>query len=210
MLFHKRTYQKNIRLKLSLLQLNSNITERENSLQFLGVILDEHLTWQKHIQLIENKVSKNVGVLYKTSKLINSKCLRSIYFPFMHPYINYVNIAWASTDKTKLKKLFGKQKQSARIIFNQNRFAHTRPLIKILNALNFYQMNLLQVLLFIHKIKTNSSPRIFLHQFQTINHKYPTRYYRNNFKEQKKETNYAKYCIHARGPVIWNSFLNET
>ena len=23
-------------------------------------------------------------------------------------------------------------------------------------------------------------------------------------------TNYAKYCIHARGPVIWNSFLNET
>ena len=61
-----------------------------------------------------------------------------------------------------------------------------------------------------HKIKTNSSPGIFLHQFQTINHKYATRYPRNNFKEPKRETNYAKYCTHARGPVIWNSFLNET
>ena len=107
MLFHKCIDQENIPLKLPLLQLNNNIIERENSLKFLGVILDEHLTWKKHIQVIENKVSKNVGVLYKASKLINSKCLRSIYFSFIHSYINYANIAWASTNKTNLKKLFG-------------------------------------------------------------------------------------------------------
>ena len=210
MLFHKCIDQENIPLNLPLLQLNSNIIERENSLKFLGVILDEHLTWKKHIQLIENKVSKNVGILYKASKLINSKCLRSIYFSFIHSYINFANIAWASTNKTNLKKLFGKQKQAAPIIFNQDRFTHARPLLKTLNALNVYQINLLQVLLFMHKIKTNSSPRIFLHQFQTINQKYATRYSRNNFKEPKRETNYAKYCIHARGLVIWNRFLNET
>ena len=56
MLFHKLTDQKNIPLKLPSLQLNGNIIERENSLKFLGAILDEHLTWKKHIQLIENKV----------------------------------------------------------------------------------------------------------------------------------------------------------
>ena len=190
MLFHKCTDQENIPLKLPLLQLTSNIIERENSLKFLGVILDEHLTWKKHIQLIENKVSKNVGVLHKPSTLINSKCLRSIYFSFIHSYINYANIAWASTNKTNLKKLFGKQKQAARIISNQDRFTHARPLLQTLNTLNVYQINLLQVLLFMHKIKTNSSPRIFLHQFQTINHKYAIRYSRNNFKEPKRETNY--------------------
>ena len=123
---------------------------------------------------------------------------------------HYANIAWASTNKTKLKKLFGKKKQAARIILNQDRFTHAHPLLKTLNALNVYQINLLQVLLFMHKIKTNSSPRIFLHQFQTINHKHTTRYSINNCKEPKRETNYAKSCIHARGPVIWNNFLNET
>ena len=117
MIFHKCTDQENIPLKLPLLQLNSNIIERENSLKFLGVVLDEHLTWKKHIQLIENKISKKVGVLYKTSELINSKCLRGVYFSFIHSYINYANIAWASTNKTNLKKLFGKQKQAARIKF---------------------------------------------------------------------------------------------
>ena len=60
------------------------------------------------------------------------------------------------------------------------------------------------------KIKTNSSPRIFLHQFQTINLKYATRYSRSKSKETKRETNYTKYCIHARDSVIWISFLNET
>ena len=57
------------------LQLHGNIIQRENSLKFLGVILDEHLTWKKHKKLIENNVSKSVDVLCKTNKLINSKSL---------------------------------------------------------------------------------------------------------------------------------------
>ena len=110
----------------------------------------------------------------------------------------------------KLKNLFGKQKQLARIIFNQDRIIHARLSLKTLNALNVYQINLLQVLLFMHKIKANSTPQISLDQFQTINHIYATRYTRNNFEEPNRETNYSKYCIHARVPVIWNSFFNET
>ena len=104
MLFHKLADQENIPLKLPSLQLNANITETKNSLKFLGLFLDEHLSWKKHIQLIENKISKNISVLCKTSKLINSKCLQSIYFFFIHSYINYANIAWPSTNKTKLKQ----------------------------------------------------------------------------------------------------------
>ena len=58
MLFHKLTDQDNIPLKLPSLQLNGNIIEREYSLKFLGVILHEHLTWEKHIQLIETRSQK--------------------------------------------------------------------------------------------------------------------------------------------------------
>ena len=29
-------------------------------------------------------------------------------------------------------------------------------------------------------------------------------------RERERESNYAKYCIHAHGPVIWNNFLNKT
>ena len=70
-------------------------------------------------------------------------------------FISYENIAWANTNKTKLEKLFGKQKQVGRIIFNQDRFTHARPLLKTLNGLNVYQINMLQLLFFMHKMKIN-------------------------------------------------------
>ena len=72
-------------------------------------------------------------------------------------------------------------------MFNQDRFTHARTLLNTLNALNVYQRILLQIRLFMHKIKTNLSHQIFLHQFQTMNHKYATQYSRNNFKEPKKD-----------------------
>ena len=112
--------------------------------------------------------------------------------------------------KLNWKNNLGRKKQTAQIIFNQDRLTHARPLLKALNAVNVYQINLLQVLLFMHKIKINSSPQIFLHQVATINHKYVVGYSRNSFKEPKRDTSYTEYCFYARGPVIWNSFLNET
>ena len=137
---------------------------------------------------------------------VNSKCFRTICFSFIHSYINYANIAWASTNKTKLKKLFVK-KNKPRVSYLIKTDLRIRPSFKTLNALNVYQINLLQALLFMHNIKKTSSHRIFLHQFETINHKYATWYFR--YKEPNKETNYTKYYIHARGPVIWNIFLNN-
>ena len=57
-LFHKPTDQENIPLKLPSLQLNRNITERENSLKLLCVILDEHSTWKKQCNLLKIRSEK--------------------------------------------------------------------------------------------------------------------------------------------------------
>ena len=79
-------------------------------------MIDEILTWKTHVELVENKISKSIRILFKASRSLNSKSLRSIYFALVHPYINYANIAWASTNKTYLNRILGKQKQVARIM----------------------------------------------------------------------------------------------
>ena len=83
-------------------------------------MLDENLTWKNHINEIENKASKGIGLLYKTNFLLNRKCLKDIYYAFIHSYLNYANICWASTNPSKLKKLHNKQKHAARIILNKD------------------------------------------------------------------------------------------
>ena len=205
--FHKLSQRDNIPLVLPTLTINNNIIKRENSTKFLGVLIDENLTWQSHIHYIENKISKNIGLLYKAKFLLNQKCLKSIYFSFIHSYINYANIAWASTTQTKLKKLFRCQKHVSRIIYNdEDRTTHARPLMKSLNALNVYQINILQNLLLTYKSKHNLAPAIFQEKFKSINHKYLTRYASQNFYLAKSSIKTSNFRISYRGPYLWNNF----
>ena len=74
MLFHKLTHQENIPLKLPSLQLNG--IERENSSKFPGIILDEHLTWENHIQLTEAATG---GVLPQACNFIKKEALAQLF-----------------------------------------------------------------------------------------------------------------------------------
>ena len=63
-LFCKANKTDNIPLKLPFLNINNVNINREDNMKFLGVILDESLTWKKHIQTIETKIYKNLEVSY--------------------------------------------------------------------------------------------------------------------------------------------------
>ena len=92
-LFHKAKSKGNLPLVLPDLFINNVKIKSENSLKFLGVMIDENLTWKTYVELGENKISRSIGILFKASRSLNSKSLRSIYFALVHPYINYANIA---------------------------------------------------------------------------------------------------------------------
>ena len=129
------------------------------------------------------------------------------YLLFHYTLLHYThaNIAWLALKRWNLKNYLGNK---IKLRVSYQRFTHVCPLPETLNALNVYQMSLFQVLLLMHKIRSNSFPRISLHQFQTTSHKYATQYSRNNFKEPTRETNYAKCCIDERDTIL-NSFFNE-
>ena len=66
-LFHKAKIKDNLFLVLPDFFINDVKIKRENSLKFLGVMTDENLSWKTHIKLVENRISKNVGILFKVS-----------------------------------------------------------------------------------------------------------------------------------------------
>ena len=113
-----------IPLRLPTITFNSIEIKHESSVKFLGVIIDENISWNKDIELAENKISQNIGILYRASYYPDKKSLKSKYFSFIHNYVNQCNIAWASTSRAKLDKVLKKQKHAARIIYNKDKFAH--------------------------------------------------------------------------------------
>ena len=206
--FHKSRQNSNIPLNLPMLKINQTEIMREKSLKFLGVMIDENLNWKSHIDLLVNKISKNIGVLYKASKILNIACLKNIYFALIHSYINYANIAWGSSYKTGLKDIFLKQKQAVRIIFNKDRLTHSRPLMKKLKVLNVYQLNLYHVSSFMYQVKKGTIPKIFNKNLSSVEHSYPTRFAINNFQLPRSSMT-SKFSIILCGPKIWNQFLTD-
>ena len=63
--FHKSSKKDNVPLRLPNLNINRFTIERECSIKFLGVWIDENLTWRDHIHTVENRIAKNIGLLYQ-------------------------------------------------------------------------------------------------------------------------------------------------
>ena len=159
-LFHKKSAKNEI-LGIPDLKIGSKNIEKTSSINFLGVMLDEHISWKDHIKTVENKFAKNIGLINCASYFLNEHSLKTIYFFYIHSYLNYANIAWVSTYVTKLKKINLLQKRAVRFVFNEDRLSHSRPLLRKIDALNVYQINLYQHLNFMHKFNNQETPRIF-------------------------------------------------
>ena len=82
---------------------------------------------------------------------------------------------------TKLKPLLYKQKQPVRIVFNEGRLSHSKPLFKVLNALNVYKINLYQHLNFMYRLGNRDIPAIFNDIVKKTEHKYPTKFSSLNY-----------------------------
>ena len=92
-------------------------------------MLDEHISWNNHINTLEYKLAKNIGLLNRASYFLNEHSLKTIYFSYIHSYLNYANIAWASTYVTKLKKINLLQKRAVRFVFNEDRLSQSNQFI---------------------------------------------------------------------------------
>ena len=160
-LFHPTSKKMVLREPLPFLIMDNIVIERENVTKFLGVLTDENLSWKQHINDVSTKISKSIGILYKSRGIVKQPLLKQLYFSFIHCHLNYANIAWASTYKSKLEGLYRRQKHAARIINFKDRFTHTQPLLHNMKSLNIFQINLFHIIFFIFKCKKKIAPPIF-------------------------------------------------
>ena len=61
MLFHKA--RKNISLNELFICIGDSVLSHVDACKFLGIVIDEHLTFKPHIQYVTNKLSKNIGII---------------------------------------------------------------------------------------------------------------------------------------------------
>ena len=90
---------------------NSNVNKQDTTYKYLGILLDENLLFDKHIDYICNKLSKALFCLRRAKSSLDSKSMLSIYYSLFHSHLLYcVNILGCSSN-TNIKRILLLQKK---------------------------------------------------------------------------------------------------
>ena len=105
-------------------KINDTSIERVREFCFLGLIINENLTWKTHIDKISNKVSKYTGILNKLKRFLPPYILRTLYCSLIQSQLNYCILTWGF-DSKRIEKT---QKKAIRVITCSHHNAHTEPI----------------------------------------------------------------------------------
>ena len=189
-----------------LLLLDDRLITQKKQIKFLGVLLDENLSWKPHINYVCKKVSKSIGVIYRARFNLSKSTKLSLYYTLIYPYLIYCNTIWSSTYVSNLKRLQILQKRIVRLLTSSSFLAHTAPLFKKLKILDINGINSFCTGIFMYSYHNKLLPPPFLNLFSTSNqfHNYNTRN-ADTYRSHACRTNIKQFTMLSRGPKLWNS-----
>ena len=111
MIFSRQQIVQNPTLKINNFQI-----KWVNEARFLGVIIDEKLTWSAHIRAIKSKMSRYVGIMYKIRSKVPVNIRLQIFHSFVQSHLNFCSLVWGFTNKSNIDMLFTMQKKAMRAV----------------------------------------------------------------------------------------------
>lgn len=169
MLFHHK--QRMIDGLVPDINIDGNIIERVPTFNFLGLNIDENLSFDAHVHKVSNKLSRSIGTLNKLKRFLPENTLILLYNSLILPHLQYAILCWGS----KTSRMFKLQKRAVRIISNSKYNSHTDPIFKRLRILKISDVYKLSLLKFYYKFKKETLPKYFHTMFSSHAHSYLTR-----------------------------------
>jgi len=101
--------------------------------KFLGLIIDETLSWNQHIDQIATKLCSACYALRNLKHILPQSTLRTIYYAYVHSISSYGIIFWGRS--SSVNKLFILQKKIVRIITNTGARESCREAFKTMEVM---------------------------------------------------------------------------
>ena len=203
MLFRSRPPDNELALKI-----NNVVLPRVAATKFLGIIIDDKLSWKPHIQSVKSKLSSVLSIMYKASKLINTTGMYTLYCSLFHPYLSYCNEIWGNTYTSNVKCLFTLQKKAIRLICNADRLAHTNAMFKDMSILKLSEFVKYKTAIVMFNIFHGTLPIQLQMRFTKYSSVYSTRQTKS-FVMVQVRTNLKAMCLSVHGVKLWNTLPDD-
>ena len=137
--------------------------------RFLGVIMDDKLSWNAHRTAVAKKISRNAGIFFRARHYFKVPTLKTLYHSFIQSHLIFCSTVWGTGSKNSLTKIFTAQKKAIRAItftklYTKNKttlrysYGHTKNLFNSLEILTVHNLILAQLLSQMHKIYLHRAP----------------------------------------------------
>ena len=87
----------------TLCYINGEHLKQKDFTKYLGVLIDCQLNWKHHIEHLNKKLAKWVGIICKLRHYMTKETLKNLYFSFTQFHLNYGIINWGSVVPTILE-----------------------------------------------------------------------------------------------------------
>ena len=207
------TSQKRHRLatdKLSL-YINKSMINNVARQNVLGVMIDNSLKFDFHVDNICKKMSKLMFLLSKVNSYLPYDAKILFYNSYVIPCLDYCMIVWGYASKMNLDKLFRYQKRIGRLILNDYA-CDSLELFDRLGWLTIYErrdlITLKQVYKCLYHQETPSSLKS-LFSLRTNTRQLPLRNTGLDLHIPKVDSEFRKKCLDFVGTTLWNNLPQE-
>ena len=179
--------------------------------KYLGVQIDENLTWKNKIKSVTEKASRANGFLKYAQHFLPETIVKTLYTSIVEPHFQYCCSDWGCCNSTDILQLQKLQNRAARIVTNSPFDASSKPLIQSLGWKTIEELIDRQVNLTVFKCLNSTAPK-YLCDIFTKNTVYATRSLRNTNTDLRlplKSSANGQKCFSFRGAKCWNGLPTE-
>ena len=136
--------------------------------KYLGILIDPHLNWSHHTDLLAPKLSRAIGMLSKIRHFVPIDILRNIYFGIFSSILMYGAQIWGQCHNNHVKRVIKLQEKAIRIINFAEYHQPTSNLFNNSKILKFQDSISLKNFLYVHNSLKGHLPSIFTNKFEYL------------------------------------------
>ena len=192
-------------------QLSDTVLEEVKEFKDLGILTNNCLSWNSHIDMITAKANRILGLLKRTCKdLKDESTLKTLYCSLVRSNLEYCSVVWCPFTKRNVNKLERIQRRATRFILKSNEPYNAR-LLK-LNLLTLEQRRFVDDVTFLFKTLNGHLDVDFSQflDFYSQEDRYLLRHFdTKSLKKKYARTNILKNSYFYRIVDEWNSLPFE-
>ncbi len=206
------------------LAIGSKIIRRVTQTKFLGVIIDDKLNWEPHLESLNKKLKSACGRIYRIKNFLPQVLHKQIYHTLFESHLSFAISVWGGVSNNRLKPIFLTQKKCIRIMFGDTKrylekfctCARTRQFGMQRLGSEFYTKESTKPLFYRHNLLAVENLyryRCIMEVFKIIKCKTPVSLYSTFNRSDRKETLFLTpsptHNFVYKSSWLWNMFLSK-